>query len=173
MEGWDGSELRTEFRLCESEEQGIQMARAREETRKDLELRRNGSETGTFKRPAGECEYHATIRIAWIPANMSGNAAQRLRRVLLSTGFRADGGLTGSYRARYEIESRTKPRMLAMLRWGQVNNLLIFTGRGGGIRTPDPLLPKQMRYQTALRPDVVLDCIVERIKAKRWGGSNG
>jgi hypothetical protein len=28
-----------------------------------------------------------------------------------------------------------------------------FNGRGGGIRTPDPLLPKQMRYQTALRPD--------------------
>ncbi len=26
-------------------------------------------------------------------------------------------------------------------------------GRGEGIRTPDPLLPKQMRYQTALRPD--------------------
>jgi hypothetical protein len=31
------------------------------------------------------------------------------------------------------------------------NRLVI--GRGGGIRTPDPLLPKQMRYQTALRPD--------------------
>ena len=30
----------------------------------------------------------------------------------------------------------------------------IFHGRGGGIRTPDPLLPKQMRYQTALRPDI-------------------
>ena len=29
----------------------------------------------------------------------------------------------------------------------------IVNGRGGGIRTPDPLLPKQMRYQTALRPD--------------------
>ena len=28
-----------------------------------------------------------------------------------------------------------------------------YDGRGGGIRTPDPLLPKQMRYQTALRPD--------------------
>ena len=27
------------------------------------------------------------------------------------------------------------------------------SGRGGGIRTPDPLLPKQMRYQAALRPD--------------------
>ena len=26
-------------------------------------------------------------------------------------------------------------------------------GRGGGIRTHDPLLPKQMRYQAALRPD--------------------
>ena len=30
---------------------------------------------------------------------------------------------------------------------------IIYIGRGGGIRTPDPLLPKQMRYQTALRPD--------------------
>ena len=30
----------------------------------------------------------------------------------------------------------------------------IYIGRGGGIRTPDPLLPKQMRYQTALRPDM-------------------
>jgi hypothetical protein len=27
------------------------------------------------------------------------------------------------------------------------------TGRGGGIRTRDPLLPKQMRYQAALRPE--------------------
>ena len=26
-------------------------------------------------------------------------------------------------------------------------------GRGGEIRTPDPLLPKQMRYQAALRPE--------------------
>ncbi len=28
------------------------------------------------------------------------------------------------------------------------------SGRGRGIRTPDPLLPKQMRYQTAPCPDV-------------------
>ena len=27
-------------------------------------------------------------------------------------------------------------------------------GRGGGIRTHDPLAPNQMRYQAALRPDV-------------------
>ena len=26
-------------------------------------------------------------------------------------------------------------------------------GRGGGIRTPGPLVPNQMRYQAALRPD--------------------
>src|SRR3954453_20657911 len=34
---------------------------------------------------------------------------------------------------------------------GLIGNRL--DGRGGGSRTPDPLLPKQMRYQTALRPD--------------------
>ena len=33
---------------------------------------------------------------------------------------------------------------------------MIQNGRGGGIRTPDPLLPKQMRYQAALRPDTFL-----------------
>jgi hypothetical protein len=30
---------------------------------------------------------------------------------------------------------------------------LDFIGRGGRIRTCDPLLPKQMRYRAALRPD--------------------
>ncbi|CAB1370153.1 protein of unknown function [Denitratisoma oestradiolicum] len=30
---------------------------------------------------------------------------------------------------------------------------LIFNGRGGGIRTRDPLHPMQVRYQAALRPD--------------------
>ena len=35
-------------------------------------------------------------------------------------------------------------------------------GRGGGIRTHDPLLPKQMRYQAALRPDklIVTYCLL-------------
>ncbi len=33
---------------------------------------------------------------------------------------------------------------------------MAYDGRGGGIRTPDPLLPKQMRYQTALRPDTAI-----------------
>jgi hypothetical protein len=31
-----------------------------------------------------------------------------------------------------------------------------WNGRGGGIRTPGPLLPKQMRYQAALRPDLLI-----------------
>ncbi len=39
--------------------------------------------------------------------------------------------------------------------WG---NALILIGRGERIRTSDPLLPKQMRYQAALRPDFS-DCI--------------
>ena len=29
-------------------------------------------------------------------------------------------------------------------------------GPDGGIRTPDPLFPKQVRYQTALHLDIVL-----------------
>ncbi len=34
--------------------------------------------------------------------------------------------------------------------------MLFVDGRGGEIRTPDPLFPKQMRYQAALRPDAAL-----------------
>ena len=34
-----------------------------------------------------------------------------------------------------------------------VSKLLILNGRGDRIRTYDPLLPKQMRYQAAPRPD--------------------
>jgi hypothetical protein len=30
-------------------------------------------------------------------------------------------------------------------------------GRGGEIRTPDPLRPRQVRYQAALRPDMQLN----------------
>ena len=29
-----------------------------------------------------------------------------------------------------------------------------YYGRGGEIRTPDPLVPNQMRYQAALRPEL-------------------
>ena len=36
------------------------------------------------------------------------------------------------------------------------------TGRADRIRTCDPLLPKQMRYQAALRPDLALELALAR-----------
>ena len=44
-------------------------------------------------------------------------------------------------------ENRNRKRVLG------VNLRPVCIGRGGGIRTHDPLLPKQMRYQAALRPE--------------------
>ena len=46
------------------------------------------------------------------------------------------------------------------------------TGRGRGIRTPDILLPKQARYQTALYPDVVNPAIIDLTlrQAGEWYG---
>jgi hypothetical protein len=41
-------------------------------------------------------------------------------------------------------------------------------GRDGGIRTHDPLPPRQVRYQTALRPDED-DCRLLRAEAKYSG----
>ncbi len=35
------------------------------------------------------------------------------------------------------------------------------SGRGREIRTPDPLVPNQMRYQTALCPDLIREVIPE------------
>ena len=37
---------------------------------------------------------------------------------------------------------------------GEPISLFESNGRGGGIRTRDPLHPMQVRYQAALRPDV-------------------
>src|SRR5690606_19273899 len=42
-------------------------------------------------------------------------------------------------------------------------------GRGRGIRTPDPLVPNQMRYQTALCPDPGLRCTPLPRKAGHFG----
>ncbi len=40
---------------------------------------------------------------------------------------------------------------------GSINSFQINErfGRGGAIRTPDPLRPRQVRYQAALRPDIL------------------
>ena len=37
--------------------------------------------------------------------------------------------------------------------WSTVNTLYLEVGRGGQIRTDDPLHPMQVRYRAALRPD--------------------
>ncbi len=67
----------------------------------------------------------------FIIAIVIGNSAQRLVR---PAGFEpATLGLEG--------------RCSIQMSYGRIN-----TGRGGGIRTPDILLPKQARYQTALHP---------------------
>jgi hypothetical protein len=45
-------------------------------------------------------------------------------------------------------------------------------GRGERIRTSDPLVPNQVRYQTALRPEyaaVRCRCIVHSVRLKRAG----
>jgi hypothetical protein len=39
-------------------------------------------------------------------------------------------------------------------RHGWLQMRVFRNGRGGGIRTRDPLRPRQVRYQTALRPDI-------------------
>ena len=36
-----------------------------------------------------------------------------------------------------------------------LSSFLVFSGRGGGIRTRDLLLPKQALYQAKLRPDKI------------------
>ncbi len=41
-------------------------------------------------------------------------------------------------------------------------------GRGGQIRTDDPLLPKQMRYQAALRPDFLQSYPTRPHDSRRW-----
>ena len=38
----------------------------------------------------------------------------------------------------------------------ECRNSLILNGRGERIRTSDPLVPNQVRYQTALRPEIVV-----------------
>jgi hypothetical protein len=43
-------------------------------------------------------------------------------------------------------------------------------GRGGGIRTRDPLRPRQVRYQTALHPDT---CFGEAVDSGLGGGPQG
>ena len=64
-------------------------------------------------------------------------------------------------RARVTIFRGVTSRRYRTLLQKYINNK---TGRGGGIRTHDPLLPKQMRYQAALRPEEAR--ILQRVAGK-------
>ena len=67
--------------------------------------------------------------------------------------------LAGIEPATYGLEGRCSIR----LSYRRMVNI----GRGRRIRTNDPLLPKQMRYQTALYPE----CPTEQIGALQWSAS--
>ena len=71
----------------------------------------------------------------------TGTHSPRLRRPVL---------YPVELRARVTIFRGVTSRRYRTLLQKYINNK---TGRGGGIRTHDPLLPKQMRYQAALRPE--------------------
>ena len=48
------------------------------------------------------------------------------------------------------------PQLRRLLLYPTELRAVVQDGRGDMIRTCDPLLPKQMRYQTALRPDLTI-----------------
>jgi hypothetical protein len=85
------------------------------------------------RRPAGDARHNVTAIQPIAPfalgVRFSVKSPPRARR-FAETGY---GGISGKYR--HVLNCR-------------------LDGRGGGIRTPDPLLPKQMRYQATLRPDL-------------------
>jgi hypothetical protein len=89
--------------------------------------------------------------------------ASRKKRLARPTGLEpVTPGLEGrcsiqmSYGHIVVIQMRSPPRRDSHF-FTTVQALLDFrrkvNGRGGGIRTHDPLLPKQMRYRAALRPE--------------------
>ena len=63
------------------------------------------------------------------------------------------GTLQGQYGDKLMSQRRKKAHSVSVGLFCNSLIYLILFGRGERIRTSDPLLPKQMRYQTALRPD--------------------
>ena len=54
------------------------------------------------------------------------------------------------------MPGRRLARCIECLKPTEVENVAEVNGRGGEIRTHDPLRPRQVRYQAALRPDILL-----------------
>ncbi len=64
--------------------------------------------------------------------------------------------LSPNYLTSYGTPGRTRtcyPRLRRPMLYPDELRALIYIGRGGEIRTPDILLPKQARYQAALHPE--------------------
>src|SRR5437870_4397495 len=57
--------------------------------------------------------------------------------------------------------------------YGRKVRIRRMSGRGGGIRTPDILLPKQVRYQTALHPAMKVVHRGELYRPGYWDASAG
>ena len=78
------------------------------------------------------------------------------RQLLYPVELRAACGGSGEMVGATRFERATycsQSSRATKLRYAHLRAEQELIGRGGGIRTHDPLLPKQMRYQAALRPD--------------------
>ena len=65
-----------------------------------------------------------------------------------------------------ELFTQTNSLELTRLTWINIREL---SGRGGEIRTPDTLVPNQVRYQTALHPAIHLNQLTSHYWiAQKW-----
>ena len=92
------------------------------------------------------------------PSGCCLQRAQRLERSILPRRLRArhETGIEPRCGIRHPSIMGTDEDTVSASHWrpGEIVIIGLSTdGRGGEIRTPDPLFPKQMRYQAALRPD--------------------
>jgi hypothetical protein len=106
-----------------------------------------------------ECVYRAFVAMveahtSFLGPRLTTFPVRRFRQVLPSGArFRLDlhpDGILARHRMPAKVDAGVKSEISFLIS-------IVYVGRGGGIRTPDPLLPKQMRYQTALRPDSALN----------------
>jgi hypothetical protein len=84
---------------------------------------------------------------------MSPKMLERYSHIRNEAKRRAIASLDGLTKDYDQGEVPTESPTAAGKMTGERVQVIDFNGRGGGIRTPDPLLPKQMRYQATLRPD--------------------
>ena len=96
----------------------------------------------------------ATIHDGDSPSNSDPRQSKTWARVrseeIAKDGF---GSLQVQSRENVLPQKRKSPQSRAGFFAKLLSFFLLVIGRGERIRTSDPLLPKQMRYRTALRPE--------------------